>query len=78
MARLNIPAFPVHKNTFQGTASGLSMDDKPYKIIHADEEVTINVTFEGGETEDYTLTIGEDITIATAESITSSGSVKVS
>ena len=77
MAGLNIPAFPVHANTFQGTASALSLDDKPYKLVHADGEGTVTITFENGVVP-VTLYAGEDINIAGAISVTSTASIKVS
>lgn len=77
MATLNINAFPVTKSTFQGTASDQSTADLPYGIVHADEDVTLTVNFDGA-TQSVTLTQGEDVTIAGATSFSSTGSVKAS
>ena len=75
---LNNPVFPCHKHTFQGTAAAVTMEFKPYEIVHADEAGDIVVTWEDATSTTYTLGAGEDVTIAGAISVTSTMSVKVS
>ena len=77
MKVLNNPIFPVHKFTFQGVATNETMDDKPYKAVHADDDCEVIISFETG---DVTLSLGkgEDISVSGATSITSDVSIKVS
>ena len=78
MQTLNNPVFPMHENTFQGIAIDVVMDDKPYKIVHADEASTVTVQYKSGGSNSLGLGAGEDVTIPGAVSVTSSASIKLS
>lgn len=76
---LNNSVFPLHKNTFQGIAVDELMDNKPYKIVHADGICVLSVLYEdGGTPVVYNLISGEDVSIATGFSVSSDVSIKIS
>jgi len=79
MKLLETQAFPVHPDTFEGTASSLTLTNKPYKIVHANENTDLAIEYDDGSSLDITLAEGEDIVlVGSVASITSTGSIKAS
>lgn len=77
MAAVNNNAFPVHPETFQGTAASQPAGAKG--LIHSDEDGnTVTIDFGGGSLKQVTLSKGEDISVVGADTITSTASVKIS
>ncbi len=73
----SIQAFPIHKGTVQGVQTDL--DIKEFRLIHADEDTDVTITFTDASTVVVSLLTGEDVGIgAGASTLTTSGSVKVS
>ena len=75
---LNNSVFPIHKTTFQGIATDELLSDKPYKIIHADDDSDLTITWADNTTLDITLIATEDISVTQATKITSTASIKIS
>ena len=72
-----IQAFPIHAGTFIGTAS--SLDASPYKLVHAVDDVVVDLTFESGQSVSVSIAAGGDIALGRGcEAITSSAEVWIS
>ena len=75
---LHAPVFPCNKYTFQGAAPDEPMEDKVYKLVHADNAGDVTATWSDGTTSTFTLATGEDVSLVRAVSVTSAMSVKIS
>ncbi len=75
---INNPVFPLHRYSFQGVASAETLSDKSFKMVHADADGSITVTYDDGVTQSVTLIGGDDISVLTGVSLTSTASVKIS
>ncbi len=72
------PVFPIHRYTFQGVASPETLMDKSFKMVHADADGSVTVTYADAVTKTVTLVAGDDISVDTGVSLTSTASVKIS
>jgi len=71
-----VQAFPIHEKTIIGILTDENVKD--YILLHADETTTVSIVFASG-TIVVNMIQGEDITIgAGAETITTSGVVRIS
>ena len=73
-------AFPVHQNSFQGTASSESLSGRPYKLLHVvtDTDVTVEVVG-GGSFTISNLPAGFDIVLpGNTATVTTTGEVIIS
>ena len=74
---MNIPAFPLYQNSFQGVATDAPVAGA-MPLVHADADGDITVTYREGAPASFTLAKGEDVQIPGAVTVSSTMSIKVS
>jgi len=82
MSKMQSPyqAFPIHENTFVGTASNVTMDVRPNYLLHAIEDTDVSITLVGGTVLNITGVRGwMDIVLpSNTESVSTTGQVWIS
>jgi hypothetical protein len=73
----SVQVFPIHADTYIGTATAVSTYG--FKILHAEADATVTFTLEGGATKVISMLAGEDVGIADiVASVTSTATIRMS
>ena len=79
MKYLETQAFPIHANTVTGTLTDQSIEDLPYRLVHANAACDLTITYNGGASKTVSLAAGEDVVlVGMVVSISTTGDVKAS